>query len=82
MKNIHLISLLLLCFLIEISPSQSNTNHFGTGGVFELDLGDSEIALTPKQERKQKLEVDWIKLESQSFCLGSRKRNKTDFNLT
>ena len=35
--------------------SQSETNHFGAGGVFELDLGDSEIPLTPKQEREQKL---------------------------
>ena len=26
----------------------SNTNHFGVVGVFELDLGDSEIPLTPK----------------------------------
>ena len=33
----------------------SDTNHFGSGGVFELDLGDSEIPLTPKQEREQKL---------------------------
>ena len=32
----------------------SETNHFGAGGVFELDLGDSEIPLTPKQEREQK----------------------------
>ena len=51
MKNIYLISLILLSFLIEISPLQSDTNHFGAGGVFELDLGDSEIPLTPKQER-------------------------------
>ena len=36
-------------------PSQSDINHFGAGGVFELDLGDSEIPLTPKQEREQKL---------------------------
>ena len=32
------------------SPSQSDTNHFGAGGVFDLDLGDSEMPLTPKQE--------------------------------
>ena len=37
------------------NPSQSDTNHFGAGGIFELDLGDSEIPLTPKQEREQKL---------------------------
>ena len=61
MKNIQLISLLLLCFLIEISPSQSDTNHFGAGGVFELDLGDSEIPLTPKQEREQMLLEEQVK---------------------
>ena len=37
------------------TPSQSDTNHFGAGGVFELDLGDSEIPLTAKQEREQKI---------------------------
>ena len=41
--------------LLFPTPSQSDTNHFGAGGVFELDLGDSEIPLTPKQEREQKL---------------------------
>jgi len=35
--------------------ARSDTNHFGAGGIFELDLGDSEIPLTPKQEREQKL---------------------------
>ena len=65
MKNIHLISLLLLCFLIEISPSQSDTNHFGEGGVFELDLGDSEIPLTSKQEREQKLLEEQVKKKRQ-----------------
>jgi len=25
-------------------------NHFGDGGVFELDLGNSEILMTPKQK--------------------------------
>ena len=29
--------------LLFPNPSQSETNHFGAGGVFELDLGDSEI---------------------------------------
>ncbi len=37
------------------SLTKSDTNHFGAGGVFELDLGDSEIPLTPKQEREQTL---------------------------
>ena len=41
--------------LIFPNPSQSDPNNFGAGGVFELDLGDSEIPLTPKQEREQKL---------------------------
>ena len=41
--------------LLYPTPSQSDTNHFGAGGVFELDLGDSEIPLTPKEEREQKL---------------------------
>ena len=47
--------LALTATLIFPTPSQSDTNHFGAGGVFELDLGDSEIPLTPKQEREQKL---------------------------
>ena len=50
----HLV-LALAATLIFPTSSQSNTNHFGAGGVFELDLGDSEIPLTPKQEREQKL---------------------------
>ena len=43
------------------TPSQSGTNHFGAGGVFELDLGDSEIPLTPKQEKEQKLLEEQLK---------------------
>ena len=50
-----LLLLALATTLLFPTPSQSNTNHFGEGGVFELDLGDSEIPLTPKQEREQKL---------------------------
>ena len=49
------IPLALIATLLFPSPSQSDTNHFGAGGVFELDLGDSEIPLTPKQKREQKL---------------------------
>ncbi len=41
--------------LLFPTPSQSDTNHFGAGEVFELDLGDREIPFTPKQEREQKL---------------------------
>ena len=51
MNTLYLLTLLTLISLTSISPSQSDTNHFGAGGVFELDLGDSEIPLTPKQER-------------------------------
>ena len=50
-----LLLLALTTALLLPTPSQSDTNHFGAGGVFELDLGDSEIPLTPKQEREQKL---------------------------
>jgi len=42
---------------VPFSASQSHASHshFGEGGVFELDLGDSDIPLTPKQKREQKL---------------------------
>ena len=50
-----LLLLALATTLLFPTPSQSNTNHFGEGGVFELDLGDSEIPLTTKQEKEQKL---------------------------
>ena len=53
MKSFLLLALVSTLFLP--TASQSDTNHFGAGGVFELDLGDSEIPLTPKQEREQKL---------------------------
>ena len=55
MNKLYLLPLLTLISLTSINPSQSDTNHFGEGGVFELDLGDSEIPMTPKQEREQKL---------------------------
>ena len=55
MNKLYLLPLLTLISLTSITPSQSETNHFGAGGVFELDLGDSETPLTPKQEREQKL---------------------------
>ena len=57
-----LLLLVLTTSLLLPSPSQSNTNHFGAGGVFELDLGDSEIPLTPKQKREQKLLEEWMML--------------------
>ena len=61
MKHLYLIRLLIFLSLASITPSQSDTNHFGAGGVFELDLGDSEIPLTPKQEREQKLLEEKLK---------------------
>ena len=51
--NYLLLVTLSVAFLLP-NPSQSDTNHFGAGGIFELDLGDSEIPLTPKQAREQK----------------------------
>ena len=53
MKNYLVLA--LTATLLFPSTSQSDTNHFGAGGVFELDLGDSEIPLIPKQEREQKI---------------------------
>ena len=50
----YILLLALTATLLFPNPSQSDTNHFGAGGVFELDLADSEIPLTPKQEREQK----------------------------
>ena len=50
-------------FFLTITCSNSDTNHFGVGGVFELDLGDSEIPLTPKKEREQKLLEEQLKKE-------------------
>ena len=55
------IVLALIATLLFPSPSQSDTNHFGAGGVFELDIGDSKIPLTPKQEREQKLLKEQMK---------------------
>ena len=60
-----LLVLALSTTLILPTPSQSDTNHFGAGGVFELDLGDSEIPLTPKQEREQKLLEEQLKKKRQ-----------------
>ena len=54
MMNFYLIPLLFLLSLLSIPALQSDTNHFGAGGVFELDLADSEIPLTPKQASEQK----------------------------
>ena len=56
-----LLLLALTATILLPTPSQSDTNHFGAGGVFELDLGDSEIPLTPKQEKEQKLLEEQLK---------------------
>ena len=50
----YFLLLALTTSLLLPTPSQSDTNHFGSGGVVELDLGDSEMPLTPKQERERK----------------------------
>ena len=63
MKNFLLIA--LTTTLLFPPPSQSDTNHFGVGGVFELDLGDSEILLIPKQEKEQKLLKEQLKKKRQ-----------------
>ena len=60
MKNFFLLALTVT--LIFPTPSPSDTNHFGAGGVFELDLDDSEIPLTPKQEKQQNLLEEQIAL--------------------
>ena len=60
-----LLLLALTATLIFPTPSQADTNHFGAGGIFELDLGDSEIPLTPKQEREQKLLEEQLKKKKQ-----------------
>ena len=61
--------LALTTSLLIPTPSQSDTNHFGAGGVFELDLGDSEIPLTPKQEREQKLLEEQLKKKKKQQSL-------------
>ena len=59
MKNYLVLAISATLFFLN--PSQADTNHFGAGGIFELDLGDSEIPLTPKQEREQKLLEEKLK---------------------
>ena len=65
MMSFYLIPLLFLLSLVSIPASQSDTHHFGAGELFELDLGDSEIPLTPKQEREQKLLEEQLKKKRQ-----------------
>ena len=60
----YLLLLALTTTLLFPTPSQSDTNHFGAGGVFELDLGNGEILLTPKQEREQKLLQEQLEIKA------------------
>ena len=57
----HFLLLALTAGLLFPTLTKADTNHFGAGGIFELDLGDSEIPLTPKQEREQKLLEEQLK---------------------
>ena len=57
----YLLLLALTTALLLPAQSQSEINHFGAGGVFELDLGDSETPLTPKKEREQQLLEEQLK---------------------
>ena len=61
--NRFLVLALTVTFLLP-PLARSDTNHFGAGGVFELDLGDSEIPLTPKQEREQKLLEEKLEMKT------------------
>ena len=60
----YLLLLALTTALISPTSSQSETNHFGAEGVFELDLGDSEIPLTPKKEIQMLLQEKLKEKES------------------
>ena len=59
MRKIFLLALTTTLFLP--TTLKSHTNHFSEGGVFELDLGEGEIPLTPKQEREEKLLDEFLK---------------------
>ncbi len=63
MKLLLLLLLLLLALTAGLlyPIANSYTNYFGEGGVFELDLGDSEIHLTPREEREKKLLEEKLK---------------------
>ena len=65
----YFLLLALTATILFPTSSQADTNHFGAGGVFELDLGDSEIPLTPKQEREQKLLEEQLKKKEKSLLI-------------
>tara|TARA_Y100001933_G_C18474299_1_gene345574 strand:+ start:29 stop:244 length:216 start_codon:yes stop_codon:yes gene_type:complete len=64
MNKLYLLPLLTLISLTAITPSQSETNHFGTGGVFHLDLDDSKMPFTQKEEREQKLLEEQLRMKT------------------
>ena len=64
MNKFYLLLILTVLSLTSIAPSQSETNHFDAGGIFELDLDNSEIPLTPKQEKEQKLLEELLEMKS------------------
>ena len=64
-----LLLLALTATLIFPTQSQSDTNHFSEGGVFQLDLGDSEIPLTQKPKREQKLIKEQLKKKEKSLLI-------------
>ena len=47
----YFLLLALTTTLLFPTPSQSDTNHFDAGGVFELDLGDTSITEQMNQQR-------------------------------
>ena len=65
----YFLPLALTATFLFPTPSQSDTNHFGAGGVFELDLGDGEIPLTHKQEKEQKLIEEQLKKKEKSLLI-------------
>ncbi len=69
MKILYLI--VLTTTLLFPTLTKSDTNHFGAGGVFELDLGDSEIPLTPKQQREQKLLEEQLKKKAKESSVSN-----------
>ena len=69
MRFFFLLAIISILFFPTLS--RSDTNHFGAGGVFELDLGDSEIPLTPKQEREQKLLEEQLKKKAKESSVSN-----------
>ena len=58
------------CALLIHNLSKSEINHFGAGGIFELDLSESQIALTPKKERIIPLGINLALSQSGQSFLG------------